>query len=68
MLQSKDIATSFNKSIESLNQSQILQIAMNVPNGNWNFYEHIVLDEHIVLEREDDLLSLMNIESCYCMS
>lgn len=40
----------------------ILQIAMNVPNGNWNFYEHIVL------EREDDLLSLMNIESCYCMS
>ena len=62
MLQSKDIATSFNKSIESLNQSQILQTAMNVPNGNWNFYEHIVL------EREDDLLSLMNIESCYCMS
>lgn len=65
MLQSKDKqshATSFNKSIESLNQSQILQIAMNVPNGNWNFYEHIVL------EREDDLLSLMNIESCYCMS
>ena len=62
MLQSKDIATSFNKSFESLNQSQILQIAMNVPNGNWNFYEHIVL------EREDDLLSLMNIESCYCMS
>ena len=62
MLQSKDIATSFNKSIESLNQSQILQIAMNVPNGNWNFYEDIVL------EIEDDLLSLMNIESCYCMS
>ena len=55
---SKDLATSFNKSIESLNQSRFLQIAMAGPNVNWKF------DEHIVSEREDDLPSLINIESC----
>ena len=55
---SKDITTSFNKSIESLNQSRILQIPMDRPNVNWNFYEHTVS------EREDDLPSLMNIGSC----
>ena len=35
---SKDVVTSFNKSIESLNQSCILQMAMDVPNVNWKFY------------------------------
>ena len=55
---SKDLATSFNKSTESLYQSRFLQIAMAGPNVNWKF------DEHIVSEREDDLPSLINIESC----
>ena len=54
---SKDLATSFSKSMESLKQSRILQIAMDGWNVNWNFYEHIVS------EREDDLPSLINIGS-----
>ena len=55
---SKDLAISFTKSIESLNQSRILQIAMNGPNVNRKF------DGHIVSDREDGLLSHIKTGSC----
>ena len=55
---SKDLAISFTKSIESLNQSRILQIAMDGPNVNRKF------DGHIVSDREDGLLSHIKTGSC----